>query len=129
MTRFDGWEPDTTVPHVCRTSDGVEIKVGMWVVDYDRRLSQVTGPPEGYQTKDNVCWSCAGHHGHWWQTTTGSFDGSRMTTKGAAMTLSRGFSCEVCDRGYAQKEVSHDNGKTWVKVCDDCYPKEMSRRG
>lgn len=42
--------------------------------------------------------------------------------------LSRGFSCEVCNHGYAHFEVSHDNGKTWVKVCDECYPKEMGER-
>jgi hypothetical protein len=40
-------------------------------------------------------------------------------------SLSRGFSCQRCDRGYAHHEVSHDNGETWVKVCDECYPKEM----
>jgi hypothetical protein len=126
-----------TVPHVCRTSDGAEIKIGMWVVDYDMKLSQVTGQPEEYQLRDSVCWSCAGHHGHWWQTTTGSFDGSRTTTRGVDelmpkpeyTPLSRGFSCEVCDRGYAHNEVSHDGGETWTKVCDACHAKEMNSRG
>jgi hypothetical protein len=42
-------------------------------------------------------------------------------------SLSRGFSCEVCDRGYAHQEVSHDGGETWVKVCDECYLKEMAK--
>lgn len=79
---YDGWEPDDAVPHVCRTADGQPITVGMWVIDYDRKLSQVTGQPDGYQMTDSVCWSCAGHHGHWWDTTTGSFDGSRLTTRG-----------------------------------------------
>jgi len=41
--------------------------------------------------------------------------------------LSRGFSCEVCDRGYAHNEVSHDGGETWTKVCDVCHAKEMGR--
>lgn len=79
---YNGWEPDTAPVHKCRTADGVEIVVGMTVLDYDRRVCQVTGMPDDRDMQDTVCWSCAGHRGHWWDTTTGTFDGSRMTTRG-----------------------------------------------
>lgn len=79
-----GWQPDLSDEHKCRTEDGVEIEVGMWVIGYDNELCQVTGRPNEWQLKDNVCWPCAGHQGHWWQTSTKTYDGSRMTTRGVA---------------------------------------------
>jgi hypothetical protein len=84
MIDDDVWGPVHDEDQPCRTSNGVEIKVGLRVIDYDRKQAVVTEEPRRYGGKyDPVCWSQAGHGGHWWQTNTGTFDGSRMTTRGA----------------------------------------------
>lgn len=82
--------------HVCKTSDGKPIQLGMKVIDYDRRETTVTSPPKSYDLADPVCHPERGHNGHWWGTCRqdhehkfgengcrgGTFDGSRMTTRG-----------------------------------------------
>jgi len=76
------WGPMHDPDDPCLTTDGKEITVGMKVVDYDRRQNKVTEPPRIHGAWDPVCWSQAGHHGHWWGCERGTFDGSRMTTRG-----------------------------------------------
>lgn len=82
--------------HVCHTADGVDITLGLRVRDYDNRVGVVVGAPPAWDLDDATCWPSLGHNGHWWAVcpdrvghvhgTTecrgGSFDGSRMTTRG-----------------------------------------------
>jgi len=84
--------------HTCHTADGVEVRLGLRVRDYDNRIGVVVEAPRDYELIDDVCWPCAGHNGHWWTvcsdreghvhevgTCNGAqFDGSRMTTRGVA---------------------------------------------
>lgn len=83
--------------HVCRTSDDVEIRVGLRVQDYDHKWGVVSAPPQEYEFKDETCWPCAGHNGHWWAVCVDQdghvhgegkcsqiscFDGSRLSAYG-----------------------------------------------
>ena len=95
--------------HVCRTTDGVAIEVGLRVIDYDMKQGVVVNEPRGDFLTATVtdeamasgnphpgCWSGLGSNGHWWTVCPddaghdhmeghcrGSiFDGSRLTTRG-----------------------------------------------
>jgi hypothetical protein len=86
--------------HECKTYDGVPIKLGLRVRDYDNKVGTVVREPHDYELNDDVCWPEVGHGGHWWSVCEdreghihnfsigspdrcrgGSFDGSRMTTR------------------------------------------------
>jgi hypothetical protein len=60
----------TTVPAdwpTARTIDNVPVVPGMWVLDYNWRIGQVKATPPHES-----------HGVHWFDLTTGTFDGSRM---------------------------------------------------
>jgi hypothetical protein len=91
--------------HVCKTYDGVPIKLGLRVVDYDNRVGTVVAEPWEFTRGVELglpveagCWSGPGSRGHWWGVCpdrpghahelgkcrgAGDFDGSRLTTRGA----------------------------------------------
>lgn len=75
--------------HTCHTFDGVPIRVGLRVKDYDAMTGTVVQAPRAYEIEfDAVCHSGPGHNGHWWTVrrddgTEKEFDGSRLTTRGA----------------------------------------------
>lgn len=84
------------VRHVCRTTDGVAIELGLRVQDYDWKWGVVAERPRESEMKDEVCWPCPGHGGHWWGVCPdreghvheigicrgAEFDGSRLSKKG-----------------------------------------------
>lgn len=72
--------------HICHTSDGVPISIGLRVRDYDNKIGTITRAPDVYELSATTCWPAPGHNGHWWGVTRedgtfSTFDGSRLTTK------------------------------------------------
>ena len=86
---------DVSEQHECRTRDRVPIKLGLRVIDYDAKPGVVVRHPYRWDLEDEICWPELGHNGHWWEVcpdrpdhfhnercSGGSFDGSRLTTRG-----------------------------------------------
>jgi hypothetical protein len=97
--------------HTCKTQEGVEITLGLRVVDYDLKQGVVVRRPHEWSRElgaftddpaflDGCCWPGfppGGGNGHWWGVCSdrpghvhvvgecrpsGDFDGSRLTTRG-----------------------------------------------
>lgn len=52
--------------HECKTYDGVVIKLGLEVTDYDGKRGTVVCVPSRWDLDDSECWPVPGHNGHWW---------------------------------------------------------------